>query len=420
MSMAGSRLLYCVEVYLVGLAERSETHPRMRSESRGGFAFAQPTYMLLHSLAPATCDNDWRTSACRWATDCATFFARADVAAPIFQEHDHREPERNAMISRRRLLCTTAAAAGVVIVGEASAQAYPNRPIKMIVPFPPGGPIDVSARLVGDRLAAEIGQSVVIENRPGAGASIGSKAAAAAEPDGYTLLFGSSGSLAVTPALVKNAGYDPVKSFAPVAAVSSGALVLAINPSVPAKTVKELVAYAKTNPGKLNYGSGLGTPPHVAWGLFKLQTGADILYVPYQGAAGAITDLLAGRMHMIIDAPGVLLAHIRDNKLSALAVTSPGRSADLPDVPTMAESGYPDFLMTFWTGVVAPAGTPGPIVSRLNAAINAGLRSAEMKARLAQFQVEPKPGSPEDFAAFIASEAQKWATVIRSAGIKVE
>jgi tripartite-type tricarboxylate transporter receptor subunit TctC len=290
----------------------------------------------------------------------------------------------------------------------------------MIVPFPPGGPIDVMARLVGDRMAAPLGQSIVIENRPGAGATIGSKAVAGAEADGYTLLFGSSGSLAVTPALYKNAGYDPVKSFAAVAAVSSGALVLAVAPSVPAKTVKELVAYAKANPGKLNYGSGAGTPPHVAWGLFKLQTGTDILYVPYQGAAPAITDLLAGRMHMIIDAPGVLLAHIRDGNLRALAVTSPARSADLPDVPTMAESGYPDFLMTFWTGVVAPAGTPSPVIERLNRVLNDGLKSDEMKKSLARFRVEPRPGTPQDFAKFIASESKKWADVITAANIKVE
>ena len=198
----------------------------------------------------------------------------------------------------------------------------------------------------------------MIENRPGAGAVIGSRAVASAEADGYTLLFTANSSLVVTPALYKNAGYDPVKSFAPVAAVSTGALVLAVTPSLPVKTVPELVAYAKANPGKLNYGSGLGTGTHIAWGMFKLQTGTDILYVPYQGAAPAITDLIAGRMHMIIDAHGGLLAHVRDGKLRALAVTSPMRSADLPDLPTMVESGYPDFVTTFSTGVLAPAGTP--------------------------------------------------------------
>ena len=249
----------------------------------------------------------------------------------------------------------------------AEPRAIPSKPIRMIVPFPPGGPIDVMGRLTGDRLSQGVGQTVVIENRPGAGAVIGSRAVATAEPDGYTLLFGSSGSLAVTPALYKNAGYDPVKSFAPVAAVAEGPLVLAVHPSVPAKTMAELVAHAKANSGKLNYGSGLGTPPHIAYGLFKLLTKTDVLFVPYQGAAPAITDLIAGRHAFIIDAPGVLMPHIQDGKLRALAVTSPARYSELPDVPTMAEAGYPDFVMTFWTGVVAPAGTPAPVIERLNA-----------------------------------------------------
>jgi tripartite-type tricarboxylate transporter receptor subunit TctC len=290
----------------------------------------------------------------------------------------------------------------------------------MIVPFPPGGPIDVIARLVGDHLSRGLKQTVVIENRPGAGAVIGSKAVASADPDGYTLLFGSSGSLAVTPALYRNAGYDPGKSFAPVASVSIGPLVLAVNPSVPAKTVAELVKHARANAGKLNYGSGLGTPPHIAWGLFKLLTKTDVLYVPYKGAAPAITDLVAGQLHFIIDAPGVLLPHIQQGSLRALAVTSPTRFKDLPDMPTMVEAGYPDFVMTFWTGVVAPAGTPAAIVTRLNGVINDGLNSASMKKDLARFHVEPKVGSPQDFGAFIASEAKKWAGVIQSAGIKVQ
>jgi tripartite-type tricarboxylate transporter receptor subunit TctC len=321
------------------------------------------------------------------------------------------------MITKRTMLCALACAV-VMAAANAHAQTYPSKPIRMIVPFPPGGPIDVMGRLVGDRLSQGLGQTAVIENRPGAGAVIGSKAVASADPDGYTLLFASSGSLAVTPALYKNAGYDPVKSFAPVGSVSIGPLVLAVNPSVPAKTVAELVAHARANAGKLNYGSGLGTPPHIAWGLFKLLTKTDVLYVPYKGAAPAITDLLAGQLHFIIDAPGVLMPHIQQGKLRALAVTSPTRFADLPDVPTMAEAGYPDFVMTFWTGVVAPAGTPAPVVARLNRVINEGLSSNEMKRSLARFRVEPKPGTPQDFATFIASESKKWAGVIAAAGIK--
>jgi tripartite-type tricarboxylate transporter receptor subunit TctC len=303
---------------------------------------------------------------------------------------------------------------------HAQSEIYPARPIRMIAATAPGGPVDVLARLTGDRLAHALGQHVVIENRPGAGSIVGTKAAAGAPPDGYTLLFGASGSMAVTPALYKNAGYDPVKSFAPVAAVSQGALVLAVTPSLPVRSVHDLISYARANPGKLNYGSQLGNTPHIAWGLFKLQTGTDIVHVPYQGAAPAIGDLIAGRMHMVVDAPGALLGHAGEGKLRALAVTSATRSAEAPDLPTMIESGYPDFLITFWTGVLAPAGTPKPIVARLNAAINEGLRSAEMRQRLAQYQVEPLLGSPQDFGAFIASEAKKWAAVVQAAGIKAE
>jgi tripartite-type tricarboxylate transporter receptor subunit TctC len=323
------------------------------------------------------------------------------------------------MFTKRAMLCALACAVMLLAAAEAQSQGYPSKPIRMIVPFPPGGPIDVMGRLAGERLSQGIGQTVVIENRPGAGAVIGSKTVASAEPDGYTLLFASSGSLAVTPVLYKNAGYDPVRSFAPVAAVSEGPMLLAAHPAMP-KTVGELIAHAKANPGKLNYGSGLGTPPHIALGLFKLMTKTDVLYVPYQGAAPAITDLMAGRLHFIFDSPGVLLPHIQAGKLTALAVTSPKRSADLPDVPTMVEAGYPDFLMTFWTGVVAPAGTPAPVIEKLNRAINAGLSSDEMKNSLARFRVEPKPGTPQDFAAFIKSESKRWADVITAAGIKVE
>jgi tripartite-type tricarboxylate transporter receptor subunit TctC len=327
------------------------------------------------------------------------------------------------MWRRRMILCALACAA-MLAAADAHAQSdptgYPSKPIRMIVPFPPGGPIDVMGRLVGDRLSQGLGQTVVIENRPGAGAVIGSKAAASAEADGYTLLFGSSGSLAVTPALYRNAGYDPVRSFAPVAAVAEGTMLLATHPSLPAKSVAELVAHARANPGKLNYGSGLGTPPHIAWGLFKLLTKTEVQLVPYKGAAPAITDLVAGRHAFIIDSPGVLLPHVEEGRLRALAVTSPARYADLPDVPTMVEAGYPDFVMTFWTGVVAPKGTPAAVVGQLNRVINDALRTDEMKAALARFRVEPRPGSAQDFAAFIASESKKWADVITAAGIKVE
>jgi tripartite-type tricarboxylate transporter receptor subunit TctC len=289
----------------------------------------------------------------------------------------------------------------------------------MIVPVPPGGTVDIVTRVVAQKMTEVTGQSVVIDNRGGAFTIIGSEIVARAPADGYTLLSNTL-PLVVNPSLFAKLPFDPMRDFAPISLVAAAPFVLAVHPSVPAKTVAELVAHAKANAGKLNYGSGLGTPPHIAWGLFKLLTKTDVLYVPYKGAAPAITDLLAGQLHFIIDAPGVLLPHIQQGKLRALAVTSPTRSADLPGVPTMAEAGYPKFVMTFWTGVVAPAGTPAAVVERLNKVINDGLASDAMKKSLARFRVQPKPGSPKDFAAFIASESKKWAGVISAAGIKVE
>jgi tripartite-type tricarboxylate transporter receptor subunit TctC len=325
------------------------------------------------------------------------------------------------MTTRRSLVLAMMALCGMLnAAAPAQAQSYPTRPIKMIVPFPPGGPIGTTARLVAEQMSARLGQPVVVEDRPGAGATIGTAAAAAAEPDGYTLLFGSSGSLAVSPALYPNIKYDPVKSFAPVAMVSIGALLFVVNPTLPAATVKDYVAYAKANPGKLNYGAGLGTPPHVGWGLLKTMVGTDLVFIPYKGAAPAITDLLANQTQLIIDAPGSLLPHVEAGKLRALAVTTPQRVSYLPDVPTMVESGYPDFVMTFWNGVLVPAGTPQAIVSRLNGVINEALQSPELRASLAKFRVESKPGAPEDFGKFVAAEVQKWAGVIKAAGIKVD
>ena len=294
------------------------------------------------------------------------------------------------MIGKRAFLAAVVTTAIGFSVAEAVAQSYPTRPIKMILPFPPGGPIDTMGRLVAQHMSAGLGQNVYIENRAGGGSSIGMRAAATAEPDGYTLLFASSGPLAITPALYKNLDYDPNKNFVPIATVSSGPMVLVVSPTLPINSVQELVAYAKANPGKLNYGATVGTPPHMAWGLFTVLTGTDIVYVPYKGAAAAFTDLVAGQIQMNFDATGSLLPLIRDGKLKALAVSSASRNPDLSEVPTMVESGI-DFLMSFWTAVLAPVGTPPDIVSKLNATINAGLGSAEMKATLAKFQVEARP-----------------------------
>jgi len=318
------------------------------------------------------------------------------------------------------VLTIVALGLGLAAAGPAAAQPYPNRPIKLIVPFPAGGPPDVIARIVADSMSTRLGQSVVVDNRPGAGATIGTRSVANAEPDGHTLLFASTTSLSIGPALFKNLDYDPIKSFTPVAGISIGPMVLVLHPSVPAKTVQELVAHAKANPGKLNYGAGVASPPHIAWGLFTAVTGTDILFVPYRGMAPAMNDLISGQIQMMIDGTGPLLPHIQAGTFRALAVTGKTRSPDFPHLPTMIESGYPDYVLTFWTGIVAPAGTPQPIVARLNSAINDGLASIALKDGLAKFNVEGNVASPQEFAAMLAQEAEKWAGIVKAAGIKVE
>jgi tripartite-type tricarboxylate transporter receptor subunit TctC len=326
--------------------------------------------------------------------------------------------KRPSAVSRRE--ATLALLAAGLPLSPARAENYPNRPIKLIVPFVAGGPPDVIARIVADAVSARIGQTVVVENRPGAGATIGTRSVATAEPDGHTLLFSSTTSLSIAPALFKNVDYDPVKSFAPVAGVSSGPMVVVVHPDVPAKTVPELVAHAKANPGKLNYGAGVASPPHIAWGLFITVTGTDVAFIPYRGMAPAMNDLLAGQIQIMIDGTGPLLPHIQEGKVRALAVTGRTRSSDFPHLPTMIESGYPNYVLSFWTGIVAPAGTPAAIVARLNAAINESLKSPALVEGLARFNVDANITSPQEFAAFIAGEADKWGGIVRSTGIKAE
>jgi tripartite-type tricarboxylate transporter receptor subunit TctC len=327
------------------------------------------------------------------------------------------------MTTRRGVLAAVAGA-GVAIplarVSSARAQQnYPSRPIRLIVPFPPGGPIDTMARLVGEQLSASVGQ-VVVENRSGGGSTIGTKFVAGAEPDGYTLLFGSSGSLAVAPALYSSLDVDPRKAFAPIATVALLPHVFVVNLDVPAQTVAEFVGYAKANPGKLNFGAGLGTPPHLLSTLFKTEARIDVVYVPYNGSAQSITDLLGGRTQFTIDGLVTLLPLIKAGKLRALAVARAERWPELPDVPTLVESGYPDFILDAWTGVVAPAGTPAAIIEKLNAAINAGLKTPAAQTSLAKFSAIANPGTPQDFEKFLASQMTKWGAIVKLAGAKID
>jgi tripartite-type tricarboxylate transporter receptor subunit TctC len=319
----------------------------------------------------------------------------------------------------KRILLSAVVALGLPATGPATAQTYPDKPIKLVVPFPPGGPTDYVARLVAQHLSMNLGQ-VVIDNRPGAGGTIASKSVAGADPDGYTLLYGSSATLGIAPALYRNVDYDPIKSFAPIALVSRVPFVLGIAATLPPTTLADFIAYAKGNPGKLNFGATIGTPPHLVGELFKVTTGTDVFYVPYKGAAQAMTDLLAGQMHMTIEGVTTLLPHIQSGKVRALAVMSPQRIPALPDVPTMIESGYDGFPPASWTGVLAPAGTSAAVVGKLNVAINQGLQSLEIKANFVRFSAEAKIGSPQDFADFIAAEAPKWAALVKASAAKLE
>jgi tripartite-type tricarboxylate transporter receptor subunit TctC len=304
-------------------------------------------------------------------------------------------------------------------VGPAAAQSYPEKPIKLIVPFPPGGPTDYVARLAAQSIATHLGPAV-IENRPGAGGTVATKAFLNANPDGYSILYGTSGTLGIAPALYRNVDYDAVRSFAPIALVSRVPFVLGVAATVPVTTLRELIAYAKANPGKLNYGATIGTPPHLVGELFKVTTGVDIFYVPYKGAAQAMTDLLAGQMHMAVEGVSTLLPHIQSGKVRALAVTSPQRIPALPDVPTMHESGYGGFPPGSWSGVLAPAATAAAIVDKLNTAINKGLQSPEIRTNLIKLGADGPIGSPQDFAAFIAVEAPKWATLAKASSARIE
>jgi len=320
-----------------------------------------------------------------------------------------------------RIFFSTITAIGLALAAAfpAAAQSYPDKPIKVVVPFPPGGPMDTLARLVAQKMSANLGQTVIVENRAGAGGTIGSKAVATAEPDGYTLLWGSSGTLAIVPAFYKKLDYDP-KAFVPVALVAKLPHAFVVRPDVPAKTVQEFVAYAKANPGKLNYGAALGTPPHLMGTMFAKMSATDMTYIPYKGAAPAIGDLLGGRTQLTFDALTVLLPLIRDGKLRALAVTSAKRWPGLPNVPTMAESGFAGFPTDAWSGIVVPAGTPAAIVNKLNAAINASMKTPEVTETMYKLAAVPSLGSPQDFADWIKSQAPIWGEMVRVAGAKIE
>ena len=311
-----------------------------------------------------------------------------------------------------------AAVAALSLVGEAAAaDGFPSKPIRIIVPYTPGSPNDVMARLLAQHLQAKLGQAAVIDNKPGGGTTIGSKVAAAAPADGYTLLFASS-ALVIEPIMTKQIEYDPQKDFAPIAFVARTSLLLTINDQVPANSVDEFVAYANANPGKLSLGFAQGTVSQLAAEYFNRLHRLDITSVPYRGGALVIPDMLGGRIHIYWPSPATVLPLIRAGRIKALATSSPERVSDLPDVPTMKELGLDQLSLEFWDGVWAPAGVPADIVEKLNAAINAALQSPEMVASMKQLGFESRIGSPQDFAAFVAAEIPRWTAVVKASGVQ--
>jgi tripartite-type tricarboxylate transporter receptor subunit TctC len=310
--------------------------------------------------------------------------------------------------------------AGLLLFSAAAfAQDYPNRPIRLIVTVPPGGAADFIARLVGGKLSESLGQPVLVENRGGAGGTIAADAVAKAAPDGYTLLQNSITTHGVGPHLYSKLPYDPVKDFAPVSGLALLPLVMAVNAEVPAKNISELLALSKSQ--NLNFASsGNGGAPHMAAELFKSVTGAPITHVPYKGSGPAVADLVGGRVQIMFDAPPSLIAHIRSGKLRVLAAASESRNRLLPEAPTFAELGYPKVAVSLWYGLLAPAGTPAPVIGKLNAEVSKALQSAEVRERLVAQGAEPMPGTAQAFAAFMQAESAKWAPVVKQAGVKLD
>jgi len=318
----------------------------------------------------------------------------------------------------KRAFALAVAATLAAAASESSAQSYPNRPVRILVPFPAGAGVDIVARMLGLPLTDVWGQAAVVDNRPGAGGTIACELAAKSAPDGYTLLLGNISTFAMAPSLYKKVNYDPVQSFAPITVVNTSANVLVAHPSVPAATTQALIALAKAKPGQINYASaGSGTSPHLAAELFKSMAGVDLVHVPYKGSPQALTDLLGGQTQIMFASLVSALPHIRQARLRALGVTSLKRAAALPDLPAISEAGLRGYDVSVWMGIVAPAGTPPAIIAQLNRQIAALLQSPDIRERLAVQGLEAAGNSPAEFRTYIASEVRKWAVVIKQAGV---
>ena len=325
------------------------------------------------------------------------------------------------MTGRRAALSLAATLAILAPHAARAADAYPAKPVRFVVAFPPGGGTDIIARAIAQKLAERIAQQVVVDNRPGAGGNIGTDIVAKSAPDGYTMLMGSAGPLAINASLFGKMPFDPIKDLAPVTLAASTPNVLVVHPSLRAATVKELIALAKARPGEINFASsGHGTPAHLAGELFNSMAGVKMVHVPYKGAAPALADLLGGQVQLMFSTMPPALPHVKDGKLRALAVTSAKRSPAAPDIPTLDEIALPGFEANTWHGVVVPAGTPATIVARLNREIVAILHLPDVVERFSSQGAEALGSTPEEFAAYIKSETLKWAKVVRDSGAKAE
>jgi tripartite-type tricarboxylate transporter receptor subunit TctC len=321
---------------------------------------------------------------------------------------------------------TLASAAAFVLaltmIASAPSRAdYPERPVRLVVPFPPGGGADNLARTIMPKVAEALGEAIVIDNKPGAGGNVGAEIVARSVPDGYTLLYGTNGTHAINQTLYSNLRFDPIEDFAPVSRMTAIAAMLVVNPALPVRSVSELIDYARANPGKLNFGSaGNGTTSHLAGELFRTMAGIDIVHVPYRGGALAMTDLIAGQVQMMIDVMPNAYPQAKAGKVRALAVSTAQRFPTAPDVPTIEESGLAGFEVSAWDGVLAPAGTPAPVIAKLNAAIRRALEDPQVRDSLLARGAQPVPSTPEAFARHIKAETAKWAKVVRQSGAKVD
>lgn len=338
------------------------------------------------------------------------------MSRPLAPRGRLRPPRRAPMAAAPLALIALALVALGALGAPAGAAGFPDHPIRLIVPFGPGGPPDVAARIIAGYLGDHLGP-VVVENHVGAGGGLALRQVATSPPDGYTLLAGTAGSLSISPQLYKDSDVDPLKALTAVAMVSTAPLVLAVNKQVPVHSVKELVAYAKAHPGKLNYGAVVGTPPHLSGEMFKHLTGASIVFVPYKSAAQATNDVLAGHMNLTFEGTTAMSPFIKSGQLRALAVTSPGRIPELPQVPTMDELGYRGMPPDSWQAIVAPAGTPAAVVEKINAVVNQGLATKLVSDRIRNLGGEPQPQSVAAFASYIAAQYKRWGEVLRVTGV---